>query len=196
MANMKDFSHSIIKLKQYVVFLLKEIELLVANKEQTYSMKFCETRYSKKYGHNICITQIVHKNIWPEFKAEDIINNVDLLRNFSPTDIVKITQVHTSVQQSLNQDSHKILEANQVNEEMDTILLIQKGGKSSYKRITCEEIGLNKKLLNLFNTEDAYFIGYTNGVNYVKKAKVSINRKRNQIVNKLNKKIRQFFIVK
>lgn len=193
---MIDFAYSTIKLKEYIVFLLQQIELLIANKEQTYSMKFCKTRYSRKHGQNICITQVIHKNIWPEFKAEEIINNVELLKQFSPTDIVKLTQIHISVQKALNQGSHKILEVNQRNEQLDTVLLIQKIGKPYCKRMTCEEIGLNKTVLNQFNAEDAYFIGYTNAMNYFKKTKVAINRKKNEVVNQLSEKVRKFFIVK
>ncbi len=159
------------QLKQYIVFLLKQIEALLENKIHPYSMKFCGTRHSRKHGHDICIVQVIHKNIWPELTAKEIIQNPDLIKNFSPEDLVKIAKIDSKIETEMNQSAYKVLEFNH-----DQTVLIQQTGKAYVHSVSCESIAQNKMILRRLNSEDAYCIGYMNGTNQVQKTREAIQK--------------------
>ena len=61
--------------------------------EPEYTFRLVEIIYSEKHGHEICVMQIVGKNIFPKFTPEELLSNRSALIGLNPTDLLTISEL-------------------------------------------------------------------------------------------------------
>ena len=123
--------------------------------EPEFTFRLVDIIYSEKHRHEICVMQIVGKNIFPKFTPEELLSNPSALVGLSSKDAVTIAQLN-----HLIQDRKKNCEVLEIDKN-GTILLRDSFGR--VVRYAEKYISSNRELLSSLKSDDAHDLGYRVG---------------------------------
>lgn len=125
------------------------------DKNENITLRLVELEYSAKHGHEICVLQLIDKNIFPKLTSEEILSNRNIMIGLPPEDIVFITRLDAKIQE--RKKEMKVLEI----DRNGTIVLASSDGK--LKRYSEKKISMNTEILSKMNSIDAHNLGYRVG---------------------------------
>jgi hypothetical protein len=127
----------------------------ILDKSENITLRLVELEYSSKHGHEICIMQLIGKNIFPKLTAEEILSNRNIMTGLPPEDIIFITRLDSKIQE--RKRGMKVLEV----DRNGTIVLVSSDGK--IKRYSEKKISKDLEMISKMNSIDAYALGYRVG---------------------------------
>ncbi len=135
------------------------------DKNENITLRLVELEYSSKHGHEICVMQLIGKNIFPKFTTEEILSNRNIMIGLPPEDIIFITRLDSKIQEIKKE--MKVLEI----DRNGTILLSSSDKK--IKRHSEKKISMDSDMISKMNSIDAhnlgYRVGFKDGINLQKK---------------------------
>ncbi len=184
-----------INLTQFLSLAVQSIYFLINERTPSNNFRFCSTKFSRKHGHDICVIQVKGKSIYPEFTAAEIINNPELLLEFSREDVVTITKIHMHIEYLKKNKMYSICEMPL--RQKDNIFIIQKVGDKNYNSINSSMFSRNIDFLENFSSIDAYNFGYVNGVKEMRDFPQQMKEAKEKEKNKKDiwYKIRKLFVI-
>jgi len=156
-------------LTDFITWLLKQYKEILDNTTRAHPLRIIDEEKDKE-GNTIFTIQFVGKNVCPKFKANDIVQDDEMLQCFSQLDVKKIMKAIT------NRSSLKIVS----NEEETEFTVVTKNldrhtkqhvfsikhlssGKILTEQFSSRELAKDKNILKKFNKKDIYDIGVTSG---------------------------------
>ncbi|MGC1182384.1 hypothetical protein [Legionella sp.] len=128
---------------------------LVNKFEPQYTLRLDDIIYSKSYGHEICVMQLVGKNAFPKYTTEELLTDPNALVGLSPQDAVVITRLDYTIKE--RRRKFQVLEI----DRNGTILLKDSFGKIT--RYSEKHISASRELINEMRSDDAHDLGYRVG---------------------------------
>lgn len=164
-------------LKSLKVFFgwLKQISAFSAYQPM---LKLSHVAFSRRFGHEICVIQVIGKNAFAEFEAEYLINHPNILKAFAHEDVVTITKLAEEVKQNLQAKTCKIREIPYPNTE--ELIVIEEAGMSNFRAVTLSDISSDEGFLNRFKPRDAFQLGYIKANSDFVKEKQAIEQLKKQ----------------
>ena len=126
------------------------------DKNETITLRLVELEYSAKHGHEICVMQLIGKNIFPKLTAEEILSNRNIMIGLPPEDIIFITRLDIKIQE--RKKELKVLEV----DRNGTIVLVNCDGV--LKRYSEKKISMDNEIISKMNSIDAHSLGYRVGL--------------------------------
>lgn len=123
--------------------------------EPDVTLELEEIKFSKKYGHDVCVMHLVGKNTFPVMTTEEILSNPKARAGLSKDDLILITRLDMEIK--LKKQSLKIIE----HDRNGTVVLLNDAGER--KRYSDRIISSDPNLLNALDGKDAHSIGYRVG---------------------------------
>lgn len=147
--------------------------------EPEYTFRLVEIIFSEKHGHELCVMQIVGKNIFPKFTPEELLSNRSALVGLSPDDLLIISKLSYLIKDRKRHSQILEVDTNGI------IMLRDPSGRVI--RYVEKYISSNRELLDTFKGSDGYDIGYRVG------GRESLEDKRfkKQIVSLIKGKLRK-----
>lgn len=149
--------------------------------EPQYTLRLQSIEFSPKHGHEICVMQLVGKNSFPKYTAEEIISDPKVMVGLSPQDAVYITQLDHIIKE--RKKKCRVLEI-----DCNGSIVLQ-DEKGRIKRYSERSISSNRELLNSMSGRDAHDLGYRVGfkdglavTRYMKQAKKTIKEKIRRLI--------------
>lgn len=137
----------------------------ILDKNETITLRLVELEYSARHGHEICVIQLINRNIFPKLTAEEILSNRNMMLGLPPEDIIFITRLDAKIKQ--RKEEMKVLEV----DKNGTIVLVSSNGK--VKRYSEKKISMTPEIVSKMNSLDAmslgYRVGFKDGLNCFKK---------------------------
>lgn len=145
------------KIKSFFIYIKKSLF------ERSFQpiLKLSHITYSKRLGYEICIVQVIGKNIFSEFEAQYLITQPRILNGFSHQDVVRITLLAAQIKNALTQKSYHIREMHSYHSPKKNIVIVEQIGEpASLKAFSLSQIEENKELLNRFTSNEAFVLGH------------------------------------
>lgn len=183
-------------LKNYIGFLqgvIKEMYNAIHYKQLEYPLKYIDRVYSKKHNHDICVIQLTGKNVFTKIPANEIIANENSLLEFSPIDIVKITQLAEEVKRDMRINQHKIHEIKRLDPDDNPLFIIKRIGLKNMRRLSSQDI-VASGMLNNLSGADGYEVGYVEGIKSITTLRQDMEKARKEFSKK--RKFQRLFVVK
>ncbi|WP_419421552.1 hypothetical protein ACNVED_16325 (plasmid) [Legionella sp. D16C41] len=119
------------------------------------SLRLIDIIYSKSHKSEVCIVQLIGKNVFPTYTAKAILSDKRLFNSFSREDLLLIKELDTKINE--REKRRTVLEVDMCG----TILL--KDSKGNIKRYAEKLISTDQELLESLDSVDAFSIGYRVG---------------------------------
>lgn len=133
--------------------------------------------YCEKLGYDVCVVQVIGKNSFSEFEAQYLLKHTEMLRAFSHTDVETITRIAENIKINLIKKTCKIREIHTHNiTKKDVIIIEQMGDPQKLRATSLQEIQNNKTLLNKFNPDEAFQLGYMKATQDIEKEQAAIKK--------------------
>jgi hypothetical protein len=148
---------------------------LIEKADPDITLKLERVVYSKKHHQEICILQLVGKNIWPKMTPAEILSDPKASKGLSAEDLIQITRLDETIKHRHN--TRRILEI----DKNGTILL--EGYTGEVKRYSEKYVSTHREMLQGLSSLDAHDLGYRVGfrdgltINSLKKAKTLVKEK-------------------
>lgn len=128
---------------------------IISKLEPEYTLRLVEIVYSKAHGHEICVMQLVGKNAFPKYTAEEILSDPGAMIGLSPQDAVTITHLDYSIKERKKRYSIMEIDRN------GTVLMQNPDG--DINRYSERTISSQREILSHMHPEDAHDLGYRVG---------------------------------
>lgn len=157
------------------------ISSMINKTEDNITLRLVAVEFSKRLGHEICVMQLVGKNVFPKMTTSELLSDPKALIGLSSADIISIVRLDEKIKERITKN--QILEIDQ----NGTIVLLSIDGTE--KRYSEKFISSNRDLLNTIPSLDAHDIGYRVGF----KDGLSINEKKKGALKFLKEKALSIF---
>jgi hypothetical protein len=128
----------------------------IVNKlEPEYTLRLDDIIYSKSHGHEICVMQLVGKNAFPKYTAEELLSDPNAMVGLSSQDAVLITRLDYTIKE--RKKKYQVLEV----DRNGTILLMDSSGQE--RRYSERHISSTREMIKEMVSEDAHDLGYRVG---------------------------------
>jgi hypothetical protein len=128
---------------------------LIRRVEPQYSIKLIDIIYSHSHGHEICVLQLVGKNIFPKYCTADLLADPESMVGMSPNDAVAIAILDCHIKE--RKGKQKVLEI----DRNGTILLRDSSGRE--QRYSECLISSDREMIQSLTSGDAHDLGYRVG---------------------------------
>ena len=128
---------------------------LIKKVDPVYTIRLEDIIYSKSYGHEICILQLVGKNSFPKYTAAQLMEDKGFMVGMSPEDAAAIAVLDYRVKE--RNGKKKVLEI----DKNGTIVLRDSNGVE--QRYSERLISSDREMIRSLDSEDAHDLGYRVG---------------------------------
>lgn len=126
---------------------------------QDVTFKLVAIHFSKKHGHDICVLQMLGRNVFTELDPRQIVATPEILNSLSPSDTIEVGRLIERLEAEMEQGCYRLLEVALENSDQPDKFIATKIGIAECKVFSLNDINVNSSLLKKLKPEEAFYLG-------------------------------------